>query len=47
MPKAGKVAVWRNFDSRSKEFDEAFHQGEPVLNREKFICTQWIKRPRI
>ena len=46
-PKAGKVAVWRNFDSRSKVFDEALHQGEPVLNREKFICTQWVKRPRI
>lgn len=42
-PKAGKVAVWRNLNSKSTQFDEALHQGAPVVTREKYICTQWVK----
>jgi prolyl 4-hydroxylase len=40
-PKKGKGILFWNTTSLDKIIPESIHQGSPVLNGEKWICTKW------
>jgi prolyl 4-hydroxylase len=40
-PKRGKAILFRSTDKYEQIYEEAKHQGMPVLEGKKYICTKW------